>query len=696
MKKRAEILAPAGGKEALLAGISAGADAFYIGGTKFGARAYADNPSQDELLELIDLVHLYDKKIYLTLNTLLKEDEFSEMLSFLTPLYKAGLDAVIVQDLGVLKVVRECFPQLSIHASTQMSITSRFGASFLKDQGVERIVPARELSLEELLRIKKETDIELECFVHGAMCYAYSGQCLFSSLLGGRSGNRGQCAQPCRLPYMVDKVKHDYLSMKDLCTLDLLPELILAGISSFKIEGRMKSPSYVYQVVSMYRKYRDLYYDKKDYVVSVEDKRTLEAAYQRRGYSSGYYQEKNKANLIVKQRPKVRQEVKEPVTFSLPKLPVVASMALYPDALPYIVVHFFERTVYVTGDVPVTKAKTQPLSKEKIKEQFNKTGNTSFYFSRLDIDMSEDIFMPIKELNALRRKAFSALCKSVFKEYRREVYETPKLPLKSLQNDNHTCIITVKVETKDQLLAVQKNQKIGQIYTPASLLEYQGNDSRIYPALPYVLREQDESDLHKLYQTVISPSRGVLIRSIDELGWLRSLSYTGTIICDANLYCMNHYAQDFLKNLGVLRTTTSVELNKKELKNLDQSTSEIMVYGKLPLMITANCPGAFKDGCDKHRKSIILEDRKGIKFTVKKYCEYCYNIIYNSVPIVLLAEEKEISALKPAAISLSFTTEDQYETKEIIEAYCGVYIDKKAATINMKNYTKGHYNRGVL
>ena len=242
MKPQVEILAPAGSYQSLEAAVHAGADAVYIGGTRFGARAFADNLTEEELLSAIDYVHLHGKKIYLTINTLFKEKELQEELyPYLLPYYKQGLDAVIVQDMGVLTFIREQFPDLPVHASTQMTITNVSGARLLEKLGVQRVVTARELSLAEIKEIAEETSLEIESFVHGALCYCYSGQCLYSSLIGGRSGNRGQCAQPCRLPYRTKGQKDDayLLSLKDICTLELIPELVDAGIHSFKIEGRV-------------------------------------------------------------------------------------------------------------------------------------------------------------------------------------------------------------------------------------------------------------------------------------------------------------------------------------------------------------------------------------------------------------------------------------------------------------------------
>lgn len=298
-----ELLAPAGSYESLVAAVKAGADAVYIGGQKFGARAYADNLEVDRMIDAIDYVHLHGKKIYMTVNTLLKQEEMKELYEYLLPYYEAGLDAVIVQDFGVLSFVRKYFPDLDIHASTQMNVVGQSAASFLKKLGVKRVVTARELSLDEIREIRERTGVEIESFVHGALCYCYSGQCLMSSILGGRSGNRGRCAQPCRLPYEVRGKQAYYLSPKDMAAISILPKLMDAGIYSFKIEGRMKRAEYVAAVTSIYRKYIDLYEKKKEFFVSSEDERILLEIYNRGGFHSGYYEQKNGRNMMAINRP---------------------------------------------------------------------------------------------------------------------------------------------------------------------------------------------------------------------------------------------------------------------------------------------------------------------------------------------------------------------------------------------------------
>ena len=305
--KKVELLAPAGNAEAFYGAIHAGADAIYLGGSRFGARAYAENFSEEELVACIRYAHLFQRKVYLTVNTLVKESEFSGLYEYVLPYYRAGLDGVIVQDMGVFAYLREHFPGMELHGSTQMTITGEYGAAFLKEQGACRVVPARELSLAEIRRIKEVTGLEIECFIHGAMCYCYSGQCLFSSILGGRSGNRGRCAQPCRLPYTTGKhPKECYpLSLKDMCTIEYIPELLEAGIDSFKIEGRMKKPEYAAGVTAIYRKYIDRYYadSKAPQKISAADMHTLSCLYIRSERQDGYYHKHNGGEMVTLDSP---------------------------------------------------------------------------------------------------------------------------------------------------------------------------------------------------------------------------------------------------------------------------------------------------------------------------------------------------------------------------------------------------------
>ena len=423
--KGCEVLAPAGSWDSMTAAIAAGCDAVYMGGTRFGARAYAENPDDQGLLQAIDYVHLHGKRLYLTVNTLLKEKELEEELeAYLRPLYEQGLDAVIVQDYGVLDFVKEHFPGMDIHISTQMTVGGPYGAKIVERLGASRLVLPRELSLEEVRDIRKVSDIEIEAFVHGALCYCYSGQCLMSSLIGGRSGNRGRCAQPCRLPW---NGKH-LLNLKDMCTLDILPDILEAGVYSLKIEGRMKSPRYTAGVVSIYRKYVDLYMAKgrEGYRVDPEDRELLLMLFDRGGFSESYYRHHNGRDMIYTgDKPKFRavdenrmKKLDQAYVLVKTQEKIKGNLKLFPGESATLEVTCGATSVTVKG-AEVMKAQKQPLMAEDVERRFRKTGDTPFTWEDLQIEIGSEAFLPVGAMNQLRRDALKALEKEIVHGYRR-------------------------------------------------------------------------------------------------------------------------------------------------------------------------------------------------------------------------------------------------------------------------------------
>lgn len=423
MTKRVELLAPCGSYESFLAAVNAGADAVYLGGRQFGARAYAENFSEDELVTVIKQAHLFGVKVYLTVNTLVKEQEFSGLYDYLHPLYEAGLDGVIVQDMGVFCFLKQQFPGLKLHASTQMTITGAYGAAYLKEMGCERIVPARELSLQEIKTIKQRVCIEIEAFIHGAMCYCYSGQCLMSSMIGGRSGNRGRCAGPCRLPYRVSGREGYYLSLKDMNTLSHIPELIETGIDSFKIEGRMKRPEYVAGVVSVYRKYIDRYYsganepaNSKGFYIEPKDEKMLSDLYIRSETGSGYYEKRNGRDMLTLQKPGYNEadqalvtKLRERYIHELPKTEIQFFVRCREAEPLYGEVRFTDRAsekevcLSISGAV-AEKADKRAVSEAEIRDQLLKTGGTPFAVKECTVEVGENIFVPMSRIKALRRE----------------------------------------------------------------------------------------------------------------------------------------------------------------------------------------------------------------------------------------------------------------------------------------------------
>ena len=432
---KVEILAPAGSPESLRAAVNAGADAVYVGGLKFGARAYAENPDEETLLEGIGYAHLYGSRVHLTVNTLFKDPELLELPDYIKPYYEAGLDAAIVQDIGAFAVLKKHFPLLPLHASTQTTVTGPESAAFFKRLGAVRVIPARELSLSELRKIKEETGLEVETFVHGALCYSYSGQCLMSSLIGGRSGNRGRCAQTCRLPFTLLKDGKPVsapgepclLSMKDLCALDLLPDIIEAGIDSLKIEGRMKSPRYTAGVVSVYRKYVDLYYaeGRSGYHVDRDDRKLLLELFDRGGQTEGYFRKHNGRDMVtLRKKPDFREgnealnrRLDEAYVLNTPKIPVRGEAVIRagePMRLSVSLTRAGRKggtvTIRAEAEGPVPEpAEKAGASAEEIRKRLEKTGGTSFVFDPLDVAADGGLFLPVSALNALRRDALHAM-----------------------------------------------------------------------------------------------------------------------------------------------------------------------------------------------------------------------------------------------------------------------------------------------
>ena len=714
MNRDVEILAPAGSMECLRAAVAAGADAIYLGGTKFGARAYAQNLSEEDLVQAIEYVHIHGRKIYMTVNTLLKDRELNELYAYLLPYYKAGLDGVIVQDIGAVKFIGEYFPEMPVHASTQMTITNTLGADFLKRYGITRVVPARELSLKEIRDMKKQTGLEMECFVHGALCYCYSGQCLLSSMIGGRSGNRGQCAQPCRLPYQTEgKKPADLMSLKDLCTIDILPELIDAGIDSFKIEGRMKQPEYVYTVVKMYRKYADQYLKlqkegkgKSSYHVSEADKRELLATYQRRGYCEGYYYQHNGKDMVSLKRPKNGRDgsaEEKPWQDIKVQEKINGILTLSVGNRAKLTVSCGDVTVECIGQ-EVQAAQKQPLDPARIEKQMRKTGNTEFTFDNLEILIEGNVFLPMQALNELRREGIEELTEQIQMQYRREDAGCGmKKATAGFDSDadgvtetagKKECCISASVQNKAQL-DTAVNSKIRYIYLEEDV-EFEREDGvQYFLAMPYIFRENTIKRYEKMYTEIEKKYDGILIRNWESNAWLKRHEYQKEIRSDYNLYIFNRKTKEELRRLGIARGTASVELNDRELARIGIEEQVFIAYGYQPVMISAGCIQKTSASCDGKGGVLSISDRYQKKFAVRRYCRDCYNVMYNSAPLFLADKAEEVHALAPAELRLDFTTESSGQVKEICHAYTLAFEKGCKTEPPMQDYTRGHFKRGV-
>lgn len=803
MKDRVEILAPAGSMECLKAAITAGADAVYTGGALFGARAYAHNLTEEELLEAIDYVHLHGRRLYLTVNTLIKDREMEkQMYDYLLPYYRQGLDAVIVQDIGLFRFIRKHFPDLPIHASTQMTLTGVDGAKFLEKEGAQRIVTSRELSMAEVKKIADETELEIESFVHGALCYCYSGQCLFSSFIGGRSGNRGQCAQPCRLLYRTPEAKRPQylLSLKDICTLELIPEMIESGIYSFKIEGRMKKPEYAAAVAFQYRKYADLYlkyyeecpaeedpaaYAMKKYRVREEDRQMLLDLYNRGGFHTGYYHTQNGREMISLNRPnhagvpavkvlakKGRNVTAKALTDLYPQdiielpmrkgrekadnytckdairkgmnvqIPVFAdtpfkrdeiwmrtrnstlidtlreefvngkikericgTFRLYPQEKATLMVKCRDAEITVAGE-KAQEALSQPMSRERIEKQLRKTGNTEFEFSFLKAEIGEKVFLPMQSLNELRREALETLEKVICEKYRRsgEVKDPEEDKTELSMEEEILSGWTASVRTAEQMEVILEEEAIGRIYADCTMFpriwekdsyvewitKVHAAGKEIYLVMPYIFRERTRKQYEAAYNRIFGAGwDGILIANYESFAFLKEHGYTGRIMTDYNLYEFNQESRKFWKEKGVFEFTAPVELTERELQDLRVKDGEVIVYGYLPMMISAGCIQKTTRGCLKKSGQTTITDRYRNPFVVKNECDYCYNILYNYVPLYLGDRMEEVYQIGPGRIRLMFTTERQQEVRQILSAYF------EGKELPEGTYTRGHWKRGI-
>lgn len=748
--KELELLAPAGSLKTLKAVIHAGADAVYLGGSMFGARAYANNFNEEELLEAIRFGHIHGRKIILAVNTLLKEYELGQLYDYLRPYYEAGVDAVIVQDMGVMEFIKTHFPNLPIHTSTQMTITNVEGARLLKEQGVERVVTAREMSLEEIQRIHDEVGVELESFIHGALCYCYSGQCLFSSIIGGRSGNRGRCAQPCRLSYEVLQGEKSLtghhatpiLSLKDMCTLPFLYELADHGVYSFKIEGRMKTPEYAAGVVSIYRKYMDSYLDGSRIPVEKKDIRALLELGNRGGFTNGYYYHHNDSDMLSgesashnKSEGVLQDNIRREYVDTELKEKIKGKLILNKECPAKIEVQYGKIKVSYQGDM-VLVAQNRPLTKEVVTEKITKTGNTPFVFENLEVTMDDDIFMPVNQLNQLRRGALEALEEALLKPYERtlpELVETSsaetdrqttgnaikekQISRQSLsqtsgqQSAGSSTEVRVLIEDAEQLPAVLKADFVDTVYldcmlyTRENLLRKLSEDidrvhasgKKAFYVFPFIFRQQTSLFYEKIMPELKKlPLDGIMVRSLDEIAFIKELGNENwQMVSDSNLYTYSNEAAEYFYRLGMIQDTIPVELNRKEILRRENSRSEMIIYGRLPLMITAQCIHKNTLGCMHQHKVLNLKDRYSVHFPVKNFCSECYNVIYNSLPVCLFKEDVTVKKIAPAALRLSFTTETEEETEQILTIYGDIYKNGGILGQMPMECTNGHFKRGV-
>lgn len=793
MLSKTEILAPAGNMDAVRAAVNGHADAVYLGGNLFSARAFAGNFDEKELLETIDYCHTFDVKVYMAVNTLLKNDEIKRLPDYVEPYYREGVDGIIVQDMGVAGALAGCFPDLPLHGSTQLSVSSEYGAAFLKSIGMTRFVPSRELSLDEIRSIKNKIDIEAETFVHGAMCYCYSGRCLMSSYAGGRSGNRGRCAQPCRKIYQLEDQRAYMLSLKDMCMLSDIGRLIDAGIDSFKIEGRMKKPEYVAAASYAYSELRDAYLSGcKDLSrLAAKYENMLRDIYNRGGFYSGYYFTGNGRQMMADERPNhTGVKVGKVSGISKPYIDIKLSMDVHPGdvieirgrqgdveltcgadgsagksvrlkgkSFQHIAVGSqvyrtrnnallndiqkniieCDRKVQLKADVRANigekmslslslggmkvhaegpecmAASNKPVTELQIIEKIRKTGGTPFEITDVVSDIDDGLFVQISAINNLRRQALEDMRDLLINDKRRNPHDARNTEGRygnaseiNKWSDIHPGII-VSASTAEHVNIVKNYKWVSSVIVDYNIRQYGGElrelGFKVFIALPEVLRQRKLKTYSDM-TAVINEFDGVMIRNLDELGYIIENGYKGPVIADAGLYVYNDLACDFYRgHMENVSFVASQELTLDEIRDLSVEPA-LKIYGHQKVMVTANCiSGNYQHGCadkkvDGTGDVLKLTDDMGNVFYVRNYCSDCYNVIYNGVPTSLLDRGDELNGIMDDCY-IEFTVENADMVRNIMDHIgkniLGQELSDGRNTVKdpVKDYTRGHYYKGI-
>ena len=720
-----ELLSPAGEYSSFLGAINAGADAVYLAGNMYGARASAVNFSNEELIKAIRYAHLFNRKVFITVNTLTKNNELENLKEFLNPLYQNGLDAVIVQDIGVFKYIKDTFKDLDIHVSTQAVVTSKYGAEFYKKLGAARVVLARELTLPEVKEITS-TGIETECFIHGAMCYSYSGMCLFSSFLGGNSGNRGRCKGPCRQPYVLDNKEAYLLSLADMNTVEIIDRLINAGIYSFKIEGRLKSPSYAAGVTAIYRKYIDYCLENpgKELIVSEEDKNILKTLYSRTSTGTGYYDRVASRKMVTIEKgsyAKVDDALEKEIIGKYIDSPLKQRVNFEFKAVPgdnavLIVKTTINDKVYkaeTSSEEIIDSAQKAPTSEEDILKQLKKLGNTDFELGRCDIRV-DNSFVPSSLVNKLRREAIELL--------EIEIYNSDTNTIENNAVENYfDCNISEKlvesncyysekrafVKTIEQFEYVLNNDFYDSVVINKDIIfiaEFKTliNDcsKHLYLELPPVLRSLNLSEFENLIDIASKNNKiyGVYANQYDAYELLKEKGFSKEICSNANIYSYNNMSASINSKLFD-EITAPLELAFYDTPEINKNFSYLM-YGRAPLMHTANCVLKTTGKCQKSSSDknafITLKDRLGVDFKVYTYCDdlLCFNTIYNSKVTSLHKYFKRLEDRNVKTYIFSFTDENINEIEQITDFFSDIFNGVNSEP--PYDFTAYHIKNGIL
>lgn len=687
-----ELLAPAGSPAALRAAVQSGADAVYLGADAFGARQSAENFTPDELPRWVDYCHMYGVDVHVTVNTLIKNNELSKLSEYAKRLNNAHVDALIVQDLGAAEIIKNTIPDMALHASTQMTVTSLEGVKYLENMGFSRVVLARELSKDEIEYICKNAKAEIEVFVHGAICMCYSGQCLMSSILGGRSGNRGRCAQPCRLPYeLMEKgqcaCQGHILSPKDMSLIHELRTLNKIGVKSLKIEGRLKRAEYVSAVVGIYRKYLD-----NPGKVTEQDMQELKDAFSRTGFTDGYFKGQLGKAMMSHKTPGNSSEnrftpaavLRASENANIRKIPVNIVGTLKANAPLEVIIYDNDGNGSDSvGTLNAESAFNKPIDETRLREQLLKLGSTPFEAESAEVYTDRGITIPVKEINAVRRTAVEELIKKRIERRAGRVCDNEILT--RCERKKNDIMLTAEVNSEEQLEAAIRGG-IKRIYAPA----------RIMSKNPVSMAKSINTELIEKASDIFSgqdiTSDSALVSSPDAVYKYSDKRLYG----DFRLNVFNsRTAEHFSKLQGI---TLSPELNLHEIRDILKYTAtpaEIIGYGHLPLMIMRNCPVKAMGKCQQGKQIYTLRDRKNEEFPLM-CSDGCRSVLLNSKPLFMADKITDLTDLKINSIRLIFTVEKFSQCGKIIDVYKRALGGEKIEPMRENTFTRGHLYRGVL
>ena len=662
-----EILAPCGSRESVFAAVRCGANAVYLGMKDFNARRNADNFDENELQEVCAYCHARNVKVYITVNTLISDSEMKTAYETVETAMRCGADGFIVQDLGLAKMLRRCFPDARLHASTQCSVATPDGFNKLKELGFCRAVLPREMSLEEIEDIRSKTDIELEIFVHGALCMCVSGQCYLSAMLGQRSGNRGLCAQPCRLSFSADNSGSFDLSLKDLSLISKIKEIENAGVISLKIEGRMKRPEYVAAAVTACKKAIEGNY-------SPEDESALRDVFSRSGFTDGYFTEKRQDMFGTRRKEDViaaggvLKELSRLYEKETPLIPIDLEFFCKENEAIKLIAKANGKTVFAEGAFP-ERAINKPLSEEKLRERLSKFGSTQYYANEIKINLDEGLIVPASEINALRR----SVCEQLDKQEESAFEQLPFNAVKPLEKHSKP-YFTARFQNASQIPGEHPFERI---FLPVWAEDEDFIKSGAGVETPRGLFGMEDKLKERLKRLREIGVKNALCSDLGAYETAKKLGFE--VFANFSLNIFNSESASMF-NSPIL----SFEMTLKQANSINAKDTGIIAYGKVPLMITRNCPVKNRTGCEKCGKKGLLTDRKGYKFPVICSSYPCVEIL-NPNPIVM---SDKLSEIKTDFIHFYFTDETEDEIRQIISLY-------KFNKFCEKNYTRGLYYRGV-